>query len=269
MSISVCITVLNEGSAVGKLLESLIGQTKRADEIVVVDGGSTDKTVEIIKHFAKKNKTIKFTVEKGGIAHGRNTAIELAKGEIIAQTDGGCVAKSDWLEKLTRPFAHKGVGLVAGFYEMPYTNSFQEALNVFHGVSPARFDPVSFLPSARSVAFRRQLWEKVGGYAEHMPGAGEDTLFFYKCVKTGVRIARVEEAKVTWWETTRLTFKSSMKKFFNYAKGDAKAGIWWHPVQQFASHNINIILIFLRFILGLVVLIYSFENPLLTYVLLI
>jgi hypothetical protein len=60
-----------------------------------------------------------------------------------------------------------------------------------------------------------------------------------------------------------------MKKFFNYAKGDAKAGIWWHPVQQFASHNINIILIFLRFILGLVVLIYSFENPLLTYVLLI
>lgn len=261
MKVSVCITVFNEEKSIGKLLDSLLSQTKKPDEIVIVDGGSKDKTVEIIRHYQKKDKRIKLLIESGSVAHGRNTSIELAKNPIIASTDAGCVSKREWLEKITEPFKHKKVGLVAGFYQMAAKNSMQCAISVYLGVHPTQFDPTSFLPSTRSVAFRKELWERVGGYSEKLEKAGEDTLFFYKAVKTGIRIVRVKEAIVDWEEPASFTLTDLIKKFYQYAKGDAQAGIWWHPIKQLASHNIKISLIFIRYILGLILLLFAFNNP--------
>ena len=51
MNISICITTFNEEGSVGALLDSLLDQSLKADEIIVVDGGSTDKTLEIINHY--------------------------------------------------------------------------------------------------------------------------------------------------------------------------------------------------------------------------
>lgn len=275
---SVVITVLNEEENIGRLINSLINQTKKADEIIVVDGGSSDRTVQIIKHYQKKNKKIKLLVEKGNIAHGRNTGIEVARHDIIATTDAGCIPHPDWLEKITRPFERihprgvhaatswesadtrqeSPVGLVAGFYEMPAGTPMQKAVSVFLGIPPERFDPSGFLPSTRSVAFSKDLWEKVGGFNERLDKAGEDTQFFYNIVKTGTRIIRVGEARVDWKEFENISFKQVMRKFFNYAKGDAQAGIWWHPTQKLSSHNIKVFFIFLRYLLGLALLIYSF-----------
>src|SRR3972149_5975409 len=158
MKVSVCITVLNEEGSMGELIQSLLSQTKKPDEIFIVDAGSIDKTVEIIRHFQKKDKRIKLLVEKGSTAHGRNMATELAKYTIIASIDAGCVAKRDWLKKLTEPFKYKEVDLVAGFYEMQAKNPMQEVMNVFHGITPQMYDPTTFLPSARSVAFRKSVW---------------------------------------------------------------------------------------------------------------
>jgi len=267
MKVSVCITVFNEEKSVSALIESLLKQTKKSGEIIIVDGGSEDRTVEIIRHHQKKDKRIKLLVEPGSVAHGRNVSIELAKYPIIASTDAGCVVKKDWLEKITEPFKHKEVGLVAGFYHMAAKNSMQKAMNTYHGVLPRHFDPTSFLPSARSVAFRKKIWEKVGGYSEKLDKAGEDTLFFCEVVKTETRIARVEEAIVYWKEPANFSLKDSVKKFYQYAKGDAQAGIWWHPTKQLASHNIKILSIFARYLIGLVLLFLAFENPLLWSVL--
>ncbi|PJA42884.1 hypothetical protein CO176_01155 [Candidatus Woesebacteria bacterium CG_4_9_14_3_um_filter_39_10] len=288
MNISVCTTVLNEEASIGKLLDSLLVQTKKADEIVIVDGGSKDKTVEIIKHYQKKDKSIKLLIEKGGIAHGRNTAIEIAKYPIIAQIDAGCIAKPDWLEKLVRPFelttpghppgvhsatlresdakAHprgvrmdsSGVGVVAGFYIMPAHSSLQKAMNLYLGVHPKRFDPANFLPSARSVAFKKEVWEKIGGYDEKLEKGGEDTKFFVSCVKNKIRIARVGDAKVVWEEIKDLSLTDFFLKVFNYAKGDAKTKIWIYPIAGIMSHNIKIVLVFLRYFLAFAFLAFSF-----------
>jgi glycosyltransferase involved in cell wall biosynthesis len=257
MEVSVCITTFNEEDSIGLLLDSLLAQLRKPDEIVIVDGGSKDKTVEIIRHYQKKDRRIRFLVEKGTIAHGRNTAIEISKFPIIAQIDAGCIAKKDWLKKLTQPFVHPEVDMVAGFYEMKANTPLQRVVNVFHGVPPQRYDPVNFLPSARSVAFRKTLWESVGGYSEKFPRAGEDTHFFYKAVKNSARIVRVGDARVIWEESGKMTLEKSLKKFFNYAKGDALSGIWWHPDKQFSSHNIRILLIFFRYIFGLILLIFT------------
>jgi glycosyltransferase involved in cell wall biosynthesis len=268
MTVSVCITTFNEEGSIAELLDSLLEQSRKPDEIIIVDGGSKDKTVEIIRHYQKKDKRIKLLEEIGYIAHGRNTSIDIARGEIIALTDAGCVAKKDWLEKITYPFKYKSVCLVAGFYEMPTEKPLNQAVSVFHGVPPARFDPQNFLPSARSVAFRKQLWSEIGGFDENLDKAGEDTKFFYEVVKRRVKIMRVKEARVVWQEIANISFQHSLKKFYFYAKGDSQAGIWWHPSKQLASHNLKVSFIFLRYIFGFVLLIYSIKSPIVFYILL-
>ena len=176
-----------------------------------MDGGSKDKTVEIIRHFLKKDNRIKFFIEKGTIAHCRNISIELANSDIIATTDSGCIANKDWLEKITYHFKHEKVGLIAGFYNMPYINSFQKAIRVYLGILPQKFDQ-AFLPSARSVAFRKSVWEEVGGFNENLERGGEDTEFFYKCVKNGVKIIREKSARVEWGEVKTLYLKTFLQQ---------------------------------------------------------
>jgi glycosyltransferase involved in cell wall biosynthesis len=218
MKVSVCITVLNEEKGVARLLESLHNQTKVPDEIVIIDGGSTDRTIKIIKKKQRTNRRIKLFVKPGSIAHGRNVSIQKAAHLIIATIDSGCVAKKDWLERLIEPFRDKRVGLVAGFYEMLAKNSMQKAMNTFRGVSLAEFDPVNFVPSTRSMAFRKDIWRKVGKFSEELSGAGEDTAFFYDAVKLGVKIVRVGKARVIWQELGTLSFSQSLV-FFRYLLG--------------------------------------------------
>ena len=233
--------------------------------------------------------------------------VELCKNDIIATTDAGCIPHPDWLEKITKPFlthlggdlrppseeyqfavtrqesssrlprggrkdfsgVDAGVGLVAGFYEMPARTPMQKAISIYLGVHPKRYDPETFIPSCRSAAFKKQLWERVGGFDEKLNKAGEDTQFFYNVVKTGARIVRVKEARVVWKELENITFKEAMGKFFNYAKGDVQAGIWWHPTQKLSSHNIKIVFIFTRYLASIILLVFSLFNPALLVLLVI
>ena len=58
MKVSLVVTVLNEEPSIAALLESILSQTKKADEIVIVDGGSTDKTIDISAYNININRDI-------------------------------------------------------------------------------------------------------------------------------------------------------------------------------------------------------------------
>ena len=249
MKVSVCITTFNEKEEdINKLLSALNNQTLKPDGIIVID--------------AKDYKNC-------SIAQGRNISVKKAKNEIIAMTDVGCIPNKDWLEKITKPFVENKNVLVAGFYTMPYKNAMQKAAAAFLGVLPDKFDNIKFLPSARSVAFSKSVWKKVGGFNERLEKGGEDSEFFYRCVKDGVKIIRIKEARVVWEEIGKLNFRGIVKKFYVYAKGDGEAGIWFHPTKQLSSHNIKISLIFVRYIIALLLLIIGFNSPLAHWVLLV
>jgi len=248
MKVSVISTVLNEEGSVGRLVDSLLNQTHKPDEIVIVDGGSRDATFSILQEFADRHSEINIFQVRGNISRGRNEAVKAAKYNIIAQIDGGCVAHEKWLERIIAPLEDKDIGLSAGFYVMTGDDPLQLAVAPFHGVTPRKFDPRNFLPSGRSVAFRKETWKIVGGYSEELQWAGEDTLFNYKVIKSNIKIARVPEAYV-YWEVPD-TFALTIKKFFKYAIGDAETGIWWHPGKNLSTHNIKIFTIFLRYFLA-------------------
>lgn len=267
MNISVCITVLNEEESVGRLLDSLLAQTKRPDEIVIVDGGSSDHTIEIINHYQRRFSKVKLLKEKCTRAKGRNLSIEIAKSQIVAMTDAGCVAHKNWLSRITEPFRNEEVGVAAGFYDMVYRNNFEQSESIFLGVTPNKFD-ISFLPSTRSVAFRKSIWEKVGGFPENINDTAEDTVFNYRLLTNSVKIARVKNARVGWGMPKSL--KEFFLKIFSYAKGDAQTKIFYFPTKGIMSHNIKAIFVLVRYVLGIVLLFLSFNySPLLLWILIL
>lgn len=255
MKVSVVVAVLNEEKSIRALLDSLLGQKLKADEIIIVDDFSTDSTAEIVSLYQQKIKNIILLREKSNRSQARNMGIQKSKNEIIAITDAGCIADKHWLERIVKPFKNSKVDIVYGFYEMIGEDPFRKALSVFLGVSPSNFDS-NFVASARSLALRKTIWEKVGGFPENMKDTAEDMLFSYQLVKKGAKIVCVKDAIVYWKLPS--SFISAIIKMHLYARGDAKSKIWWHPTKKFATHNIKIFFLFLRYLIAFFIFLGAF-----------
>jgi glycosyltransferase involved in cell wall biosynthesis len=214
------LTIKNEEKTIRPLLESILQQTKQADEVVIVDGGSSDSTVNIIKTYENKLPINLIVLPNVNIARGRNIAIKNAKNDIIASTDGGCVLDKNWLEKITSPFEiNQETDVVSGAYLPLCEDKFQELASQIIFPDVSKLDE-SFLPSARSIAFKKALWEKVGGFPEDLKTA-EDTIFDIKLKRFGARFVLSKEAIVFW--RVRENLSLIFKQFYNYAKGEGSA----------------------------------------------
>jgi len=218
--VSVILTVLNEGEGMAALLDALLSQTRPPDEIVVVDGGSRDATVATLEEFARRDGRIRFFVEPGvNIARGRNIAIARAAGEIIAVTDGGCRPAPQWLESLAAPLLEKAnFGAVAGSFAVEWRSRFEYYSGLL--CQPKDYErEETRLFYGRSSAFRRSLWEVVGGYPEWLYTA-EDTLFALRAKRLGFRVAYAPGGVVYW--RPRPTLRKLAKMFFLYGRGNGR-----------------------------------------------
>ena len=100
-TVSVVIPAYNVEKYIGRAIDSVLAQTRRPDEIIIVDDGSTDSTAEVIKSYGSKVRFIR--QENGGASVARNTGIEAATGQWIAFLD----ADDEWLpEKLQLQIEH-------------------------------------------------------------------------------------------------------------------------------------------------------------------
>lgn len=99
--ISIIVPVYNTEKYLSKCLNSLIKQTYKDIEIIVVNDGSKDKSLEIAKKFAKQDNRIKvFNKENGGLSSARNFGIEKASGEYIGFVDSDDYIKENMFEIL-------------------------------------------------------------------------------------------------------------------------------------------------------------------------
>lgn len=223
--VSVIITVRNEGRSIDACVRSIVGQTRAPDEVVVVDGGSTDGTLERLRTLAAADARIHvYTVPGANISAGRNCAIDHAAGPIIAVTDAGTVLRPDWLAHLVRPLeTDASLGVSAGFYEAGGHTFFERCLSTVITAQLWEVDPAQFLPSSRSVAFRKEWWSRVGGYPEWLRHC-EDLVFDMALKRAGAPFAFAPDAIVSW--NARPTLGRFFRQYVEYARGDAHAGLW-------------------------------------------
>ncbi|MGE5177313.1 MAG: glycosyltransferase [Hyphomicrobiales bacterium] len=225
---TVIVTVRNEEASIDALLDSLTGGTRPPEEIVVGDGGSTDATVERLRVRAGADPRVRFLVVPGNRSVGRNAAIRAARHDVIACTDAGAEVEPTWLERIVKPFEDDpGVDVVAGFYRPAGATRFERAAGVVSAPALEEIDHDRFLPSTRSIAFRRAAWERAGGFDEALDH-NEDTPFGLALKRAGCRFAFAPDAIVRWHPRGDLRSFFRQHRRFGLGDGEARVQGWFY-----------------------------------------
>jgi glycosyltransferase involved in cell wall biosynthesis len=224
--VSVAITTYNESASIDRLLASLTTQTRPPDEVVICDGGSTDDTVAQIEAFAKTSPVpIRLLGSPGAnISTGRNVAIEASTGDIIAVTDAGVRLDPRWLENIVAPFEKDAqTQTVAGFFVPDPQTTFETAMGATVLPTLPEIDPAKFLPSSRSVAFRKSAWTAVGGYPEWLDYC-EDVIYDFQLRDRYGAFVFAPQAVVHF--RPRSNLRAFWRQYYNYSRGDGKADLF-------------------------------------------
>jgi glycosyltransferase involved in cell wall biosynthesis len=223
--VALCLTVLNEADSLDELFASVARQTRRPDEIVVVDGGSTDGTLDVLRAWQERGLPISVEMRPGAnISAGRNAAIGQARSPLIAVTDAGVRLDPGWLAALMAPFdGPEPPDVVAGFFRSDPRSAFEAALGATTLPAGHEIRPERFYPASRSVAFRREAWERVGGYPVWLDYC-EDLLFDFALQDAGCRQVWAPDAVVAF--RPRQSVRAFALQYYRYARGDGKADLW-------------------------------------------
>lgn len=173
--ISVIIPALNEEKYLPILLSQIKKQGFKDCEIIVADGGSQDKTVEIAKSFSCK------VIKGGTTAQGRNAGAKEAKGEILVFLDADNLYLPDgFFEKIVEEFKKRNLG-VATFPLMVKGNFWDRLIYRVYNFWVKLTQ--NFLPHACNViVVKKEVFEKVGGFDEKIKIA-EDHWFARQAAK--------------------------------------------------------------------------------------
>jgi len=225
LRIGLVITVLDEASSIDSLLESIVAQTLPPDEVVVVDGGSVDGTVARLRCWEGRLPLTVVTLPGASISTGRNRALAAVRADIVAVTDAGVRLDPAWLAELTEPFRRRAnpPDVAAGFFRADPRTVFELALAATTLPNEQDIREERFLPSSRSVAFRRSLFEAGLRYPEWLD-YGEDLVFDLRLRRSGARFEFRPLAYV--WFRPRQTPGAHWSQYYRYARGDGKAGLF-------------------------------------------
>lgn len=226
MQVSLIITVLNEGESIRSLMDSISEQTRPPDEIVVCDGGSTDSTLAVLREY-EGALPLRIIVRPGAnISAGRNAAISAAAHDVLAVTDAGVRLDPHWLERLLAPLeADPQTQVAAGFFLPDPATPFEVAMGATVLPELRDLDPERFMPSSRSVAFRRAALQQVGGYPEWLDFC-EDLVLDFRLAAHYQPFAFAPDAVAHF--RPRPSLRAFWRQYYQYARGDGKADLFLH-----------------------------------------
>ena len=119
--VTIIIPIYNAEKYLSKTLESVLNQTYKNLEIILINDGSTDNSKEICTKFANEDKRIIFIdKENGGPSEARNKGLEISKGEYIAFVDSDDYLELNYIERLLETLKDKGVQCVLCGYNRVY-----------------------------------------------------------------------------------------------------------------------------------------------------
>ena len=115
--VSVVLSAYNSGKYIGESIESILKQSYKDLELIVVDGSSKDNTDEVLKRYEDDPRLIYTKTSNKGISFGRNHGIKMAQGDLIALSDGDDIFLKDKILKMVNFFKKYNK------YDICYTNA--------------------------------------------------------------------------------------------------------------------------------------------------
>lgn len=196
--VSVVIRCLNENENLKILIPILLNQTIDNFEIIFVDSGSTDGSLETIQKYVLSHEKITLThIDKKEFTFGRslNIGFQKSNGDIIISLSAHCFPmNNDWLESILAPFDTPSIGIVFGL-QSPHPKTRHSEASVqntwFNGIS--RTTDNAFLNNGNA-AYRKEIWKKFK-FDEELTGL-EDIDIGMKIIKEGFNIFYSAESEV-------------------------------------------------------------------------
>lgn len=219
VEISVIIPVLNGEGVIGQCLECLLRNRFPRDqfEIIVVDNGSRDRTVEFVKSF-EAHVALKILVkEKVHISALRNLGAAEARGKILAFLDADCLPPPEWLLRISRIAINHNTGVCGAHYRTPEDATWVGRIwtsDRQHG----KEGNVSYVP-AGDLIMRQDVFGRVGGFDESIQ-TNEDYELCQRVLQSGLSVKSYPELGVVHLGTPR-----TLVEFFRKEK--------WHGTHVF------------------------------------
>ncbi len=217
--VSIVVCAYNAERTMEQCLASLEHLNYPDYEVIVVNDGSTDRTLEISERFpycriiSQPNK---------GLSVARNVGAEAATGEIVAYTDSDCVADKDWLTYLVAKMEHTGLEAVGGpNFPPPEDDLIPAAVAVSPG-GPTHVlvsDEVAEHIAGCNMAFRRATLLALGGFDPVYRAAGDDVDICWRFQNAGYTIGFAPAAVV--WHFRRNTIEAYLNQQKGYGKAEA------------------------------------------------
>lgn len=217
VKISVIVPVLNEESHIKKCIDSLVNQEFLNYEIIIIDNGSKDNTMNLIK---KYENVILLSENRKGSYIARNRGINLAKGEIIAFTDADCIVHKNWLKELYKGFSNVNIGCVVGSI-VPYQG--KNIVEIYSRnkdiLSQKTTLDTKFLPYGQTanVAFKKDVFNIIGMFDEIQIYGGDADIAWRMQLNTDYKLIYNDDAIIQ--HRHRTTFKGLFKQQFRYGFG--------------------------------------------------
>lgn len=194
--VSVIVPAYNAAGTIDQCLKALLDQTYPAEcyEVIVVDDGSTDDTVEV----ASRAGVTVIAEGKHGKSGTRNLGARRASGEYFLFTDADCRPVTDWIAQMTSPFIDDpGVAGVKGAY---LSNQCQLVARFTQVEVEERYDRMAQLETINHIdtyaaAYRRDVFLGHGGFDECLPEV-EDQELSFRLARQGHKMVFAPEARV-------------------------------------------------------------------------
>lgn len=215
MKVSLYVPCFNAEENIKACLEAILKQSFSIEEILVIDDGSTDKTLDIVSQFPVR--IIRHS-ENEGLASVRNTAVKSAKGDFLASLDSDCIPEEGWLEELMKNFSSKTAGVGGRLLESS-SDSIVDTWSLAHmrqDWGDNKTDSIPFLSGSNNVFIKKILFD-VGGYDEECFNNYEDVSISKKIKKAGYALIYEPYARVH--HARKNNFFSLLNRFWNWNFG--------------------------------------------------
>ena len=213
---SVVIPCYNGEKHIDKCIESFLNQTKKPDEIIIVDDGSEDKSMKIAKKYPVK--IIKHERNQG-LAKTRNTGIKTAKHDIIIFIDADCIADRNLVKNILKNYNSEKIAGVGGWGMEVNSDGLANKYRSIHGVQGHgnRKKKVNGL-FGLCFSFRKKVFEEVGLFDADFRTNGEDVDMGFRITDKGYKLIYDPEIKVSHlrYDKNVDSYKKTIYNYFYY-----------------------------------------------------